>query len=797
MCIAEKPSVAKEIAQIIGATKRNNGYYEGNGYQVTWTFGHLCTLKEPKDYHQSLKAWNMATLPIVPPRFGIKLIKNSGVKEQFEVIKKLVGAADQIINCGDAGQEGELIQRWVLTHAKNTKPIQRLWISSLTEEAIREGFLKLKDSALYDKLYYAGSSRAIGDWLLGINATRLYTMKYAPRGTVLSIGRVQTPTLAMIVSRFLEIENFVSTDFWELKTTYRQVVFNSDQGKIEDEQKAHELLEKLKNKELEILDYQQKEGKEAAPKLFDLTSLQVECNKKLNLSAEDTLKIAQKLYEKKYLTYPRVDTRFLPDDIYPKVAGILKSMTGYSELIAPLLGKPIRKSKAVFNTKKVTDHHAIIPTHVTAIGLYGDEQDVYEMVAKRFIANFYPDCIVSKTTVKALVDQVNFKATGKQIVSTGWRVVYGQEEVEDEEDKNPKDESSQLLPLFEVGEKGAQEAFTEKKQTSPPKLYTEATLLRAMETAGKTVDDEKLREAMKENGIGRPSTRANIIETLFKRKYIERQRKNIVPTTIGQQLIGTIKSDLLKSPELTGNWEKKLRDIENGSYDVKVFLEEMKQFVAEVVFEVKKDHYSSRIVVEQEDTKKPNSTPPNSQANPPDAKALTCPKCKKGQILTGTSAYGCSGYKTGCEFRIPMEMGGKKLTSTHLSDLVSKQKTKLIKGLLIGGAKKNGSLLLTKEFNIEFKEKAPTPWHCPVCQKGTVVKGNKAYGCNRYSEGCHFVIPFLYYQKKLTQKQVESLVLKGRTPLIKGFKNEAGRIADGRIVIGKDNKIEIVIEKKH
>ena len=781
MCIAEKPSVAKEIAHVLGAKNRHNGYFEGNGYSVTWTFGHLCTLKEPRDYHEQLRYWNIDNLPILPTNFGIKLIKNSGVKEQFEVIKKLCTEAEEVINCGDAGQEGELIQRWVLNHAGNKKPVKRLWISSLTEEAIREGFQNLKDEKDYTKLYYAGTSRAIGDWLLGINATRLYTLKYAPKGTVLSIGRVQTPTLALIVNRHAEIENFVSKDYWELKTKYRDVIFSSTLGKIDNEEKVTEIIQQLENSTFEILDYEKKKGKESAPKLFDLTSLQVEANKKFNLSADETLKIAQSLYEKKFLSYPRVDTRYLPDDIYPKVPGILQSMNAYSDLAAPLLQEKIRKSKNVFDNKKVTDHHAIIPTNVTANGLYGSEEKVYDLVAKRFLANFYPDCIISKTTVKGKAVETNFKTTGKQILEPGWRVIYGKEKIEDDSKDSKKEETpTQLLPEFTVGENGPHKAFSEKKQTKPPKLFTEATLLRAMETAGKQVDDEEMRELMKENGIGRPSTRANIIETLFKRKYISKQRKSIIPTITGQQLIGTIKHDIIKSPELTGNWEKKIRDIELGTYDVKLFMKEMNAFVREVVTHVKMDQNS--IKIEQADTTK-------SKKKTTSKKEAVCPKCEKGSIMEGKTAFGCSQFKEGCDFRVPIIIASKKLTLTHINQLIQKGKTNVIKGFEISGKKKNGQLILTSDFNVELEEQKEVKLACPVCEKGEILKGKTAYGCSSFKEGCTFKIPFVVYEKKLTKTQVDALLKKKTTNLIKGFKINGEKV-NAKIVLNDDNQLK-------
>lgn len=586
VCVAEKPSVAKDLALIVGANQRKDGYFEGNNYQVTWTYGHLCTLKEPKDYLPEWKFWDLRMLPMIPSKFGIKLMEDEGIKKQFHVIKRLVENCEYVVNCGDAGQEGEVIQRWVLHLAKCKVPIKRLWISSLTEEAIKEGFQNLKDSADYFKLYAAGNARAIGDWLLGINATRLFTKKYGQPKQVLSIGRVQTPTLAMIVNRYLEIINFQSQDYWELRTVYRETEFNSVLGKISKEEKANYALEKISNEPFTILSFEQKEGREKPPKLFDLTSLQVETNKKFAFSAEQTLKLIQSLYEKKLVTYPRVDTTYLPDDLYPKVSGILSKLTSYNTLTAPLLAKKITKSKQVFDDKKVTDHHAIIPTGVNSAGISPDEQKVYDLITKRFISVFFPDCKVSHTTVIGEVLKLEFKATGKQILSPGWRIVYNEE-------TQSKQSDEKLIPVFVKGESGPHEPRVELKKTSPPKYFTEATLLRAMETAGKQVADEELRELLKDNGIGRPSTRANIIETLFRRNYIERKKKNIIPTNTGVELIELIENDTLKSPELTGDWEKKLRMIERGNFEPDQFRKELIELVVnltnEVLFERKEN----------------------------------------------------------------------------------------------------------------------------------------------------------------------------------------------------------------
>ena len=584
VCIAEKPSVAKEIADILGARSRHDGYYEGNGYQVTWTFGHLCTLKEPHDYTPMWQKWSLGSLPMIPPRFGIKLINDKGIEKQFAVIERIMQNADMIVNCGDAGQEGELIQRWVMQKAQVKCPVKRLWVSSLTEEAIREGFATLKDQSEYQALYEAGLSRAIGDWLLGMNATRLYTIKYGKNRQVLSIGRVQTPTLALIVKRHLEIANFVPQPYWELKTVYRDTTFSVTEGRFDSEEKGREALEKITGEPFTVTDVTAKNGTELPPKLYDLTSLQVDCNKKFGLSADQTLQTIQSLYEKKVTTYPRVDTTFLSDDIYPKCTNILKGLRDYQTLTMPLMDKPLIKSKKVFDNKKVTDHHAIIPTGVYPQGLTDLEKKVYNLVATHFIAVFYPDCKFRTTTVLGESAGVEFKTSGKVITEPGWRVVFAGEPSDEEKEKE------NILPDFVKGENGPHTPGLAEKWTQPPKNYTEATLLRAMETAGKLVEDEELRDAMKENGIGRPSTRAAIIETLFKRNYIKREKKNIVATPTGIELIGLIRNELLKSAELTGRWEKKLRDIEKKQYEAKTFIEELKEMLNEVVNSVLRDN---------------------------------------------------------------------------------------------------------------------------------------------------------------------------------------------------------------
>jgi len=593
VCIAEKPSVAKEIADVLGAKSKHDGYFEGNGYQVTWTFGHLCTLKEPHDYTSNWKSWNLGSLPMIPPRFGIKLIDDKGIEKQFKTIEWLFKNAQGIVNCGDAGQEGELIQRWVMQKAGVTCPVKRLWISSLTEESIREGFSKLQDQQDFKLLYEAGLCRAIGDWLLGMNATRLYTIKYRNPATrqVLSIGRVQTPTLALVVNRQIEIEQFKPEQYWELKTTYRDTLFASAKGKFTVKADAQTLLESIENLPFEITDVTRKEGKDYAPRLFDLTSLQVECNRKYSMSADDTLKTIQSLYEKKITTYPRVDTQFLSDDIYPKCPKILEGIKDYAEFTVPLAGRKLPKTKRVFDNSKVTDHHAIIPTGVHPSALSDMERKVFDLVARRFIAVFYPDCQYAQTTVMGKSGTVEFKATGREILVPGWRVLFDKDKSDDRKD----DDEERILPSFTPGESGPHRPELLEKWTQPPKPYTEATLLRAMETAGKTVSDEELRDAMKENGIGRPSTRAAIIETLYKRSYMRKEKKNIIPTPTGRSLIGIIHEDLLKSAELTGIWEKRLRDIERGNYSSAQFIDELKQMVSGIVNQVLSDN-SSRLL---------------------------------------------------------------------------------------------------------------------------------------------------------------------------------------------------------
>ena len=678
VCIAEKPSVARDIARILGATAQHNGYMEGNGYQVTWTFGHLCTLKEPDDYTPLWKRWSLAALPMIPQRFGIKLIEDEGIRKQFAVIESLMQAADGIINCGDAGQEGELIQRWVMQKAQAKCPVKRLWISSMTDEAIREGFNTLKDQQEYQPLYLAGLSRAIGDWLLGMNATRLYTLKYGQNRQVLSIGRVQTPTLALIVNRQKEIDGFKPEPYWVLSTVYRDTLFTATKGKFTSKEEGEQSFAKIADKPFTVTDVQKKAGKEAPPHLYDLTSLQVDCNKKFSMSAETTLNVIQSLYEKKLTTYPRVDTQYLSDDIYPKCPATLRGLRGYEQLTMPLLGKPLAKSKKVFDTSKVTDHHAIIPTGVPAQSLTDLEQHVYDLVARRFISAFYPDCKFSTTTVTGAVDDVEFKVTGKQITDPGWRVVYGKDTPTADGDNAKQQDEERTLPAFAKGESGPHAPTLTEKWTTPPKYYTEATLLRAMETAGKFVEDEELRAALKENGIGRPSSRANIIETLFKRRYIRRERKNIVATPTGIELIDTIREELLKSCELTGIWEKKLRDIEHRKYDAGQFINELKQQITTIVNDVLADNSNRHVtIMTDEDLKKKTrkkADQPRKKAQKPPKQATTnndtpqqtlpaddsivgkaCPACGKGHIIKGKTAYGCDRWKEGCTFRLPFK----------------------------------------------------------------------------------------------------------------------------------------------
>ena len=687
VCIAEKPSVARDIARILGATASRDGYMEGNGYQVTWTFGHLCELKEPNDYEGNWRYWTLAALPMIPRKFGLKLIPDRGIEKQFQTIAKLYANADEIVNCGDAGQEGELIQRWVMQMAHVKCPVKRLWISSMTDEAIREGFANLKEEKRYERLYLAGLSRAIGDWLLGMNCTRLYTLMYRQQaGQVLSIGRVQTPTLALIVKRQKEIDNFKPEPYWVLSTIYRDTLFTATSGKFTSKEEGQGAFSIIEGKPFEIVSVQKKQGKEPAKQLYDLTSLQVDLNRKYGFSAEMSLNLIQGLYEKKLTTYPRVDTQYLSDDIYPKCPGILNGVSQYAEagrkpyleIIKNLaaISKTLPKSKRVFDTSKVTDHHAIIPTGQVPTGLTDVEKKVYDLIAKRFIAVFYPDCKFSTTSVVGKVDKVEFKASGKEILSQGWRAVYSSDEISDSSTKNAA--TDKILPSFVKGESGQHKPTLTEKMTVPPKHYTEASLLRAMETAGKLVDDEELSAAMKENGIGRPSSRAGIIETLFKRHYIRRDKKNLVATPTGIQLIDIIHEKLLTSVELTGIWEKKLREIEQNKYDAATFIKELKDQVARIVSDVMHDN-SGQLIAYGEDSKPKEKTKPTGKTNSKSvakttvkstAKAVAkstrkpriivkegdvCPKCKQGRIIKGKTAYGCSRWKEGCDFRAPFE----------------------------------------------------------------------------------------------------------------------------------------------
>ncbi len=697
LCIAEKPSVAREIAKLLGANIKKQGYIEGNGYYITWTFGHLCELKEPSEYNKDWKRWGIGYLPMIPEKFGIRVKKNDGIERQFKIIESLVQKSDEVINCGDAGQEGELIQRWVLQKANCKVPIKRLWISSLTEEAMKEGFENLKDGAKFDSLYAAGSMRAIGDWLLGLNATRLYTLKYGNGKDVLSVGRVQTPTLSLIVERQKEIEDFVPETYFEIKTIYRDTEFSATKYKFKEneKEKGETLVEEIKDKELKITSFTRKKGKEHPPKLFDLTALQVAGNKKYGFSADETLKYIQTLYEKKLTSYPRVDTTYLTNDIYPKIKGILQKLEPYKVMVEPILKDKIRKSKKVFDDKKVTDHHAIIPTGVMPRNLSLPEKQVYDLITRRFISVFYPDCIVSNTTVVAKVEKIEFKATGKQILEDGWRVLY-------KKDSKKKEEA--IMPDFTKGEKGPHVPSLKSKTTTPPKYYTEATLLRAMETAGKQVDNEELRELMKENGIGRPSTRASIIETLFRRRYITKEKKNLHATVTGVQLIGTISNDMLKSAELTGLWEKKLRQIEKGEVTSKDFMQELKAMVKDVVETVKRSQSKKIEIVKDPEEEKALKEPQkrSRKVDYDNKNPITCPKCKSAKIIRGKKAYGCSGWKDGCKFVVPFELYGKKLTEKQAHTLLTKGKTPKMKGLKMHDKKFEAKLILDENFQIKF-----------------------------------------------------------------------------------------------
>lgn len=734
VCIAEKPSVAKDIARVLGANHSQNGYMEGNGYQVTWTFGHLCELKSPDEYTDSWKRWTLASLPMIPNKFAIRLKEDEGIKKQFEIIKKLFADADEIVNCGDAGQEGELIQRWVMQKAGVKCQVKRLWISSMTDEAIREGFKNLKPQEEYHNLYMAGLSRAIGDWLLGMNCTRLYTLKYGQnrpyaqtngivkKSQPLSIGRVQTPTLALIVKRQLEIEKFVPEPYWVLSTLYRNVSFQATKGKFKTKDEGVKALEDVINEEFYIKAVNEKNGTEAPPRLYDLTALQVDCNKKFGFSADLTLNIIQSLYEKKYTTYPRVDTTFLSDDVYKQCPATLKGLRGYEAFTKPLEATKLVKRKKVFDSSKVTDHHAIIPTGQPAMNLTDMERKVYDLVARAFIAVFYPDCKFKSTVVLGNAGPVEFKATGKVITSPGWRAVYPKNQDNDnnetnEQDNKSADQKEQTLPEFTIGEHGPHKPELLEKQTQPPSYYTEATLLRAMETAGKTVDNEELRDALKENGIGRPSTRAAIIETLFKRKYIKRVKKRIEATITGVELIQLIHEELLKSAELTGIWEKKLREIDKGNYNPKLFIDELKQMVNSIVYAVLSDNSNRRVSVEPE--KKDNKT---------SRKKGTTKEGKKDNPSSASTTLGHSANDT------------NPATNSQPRQVVAGFQPKKMK-TSAKSQKANVGSNVESNNNVNNKDE----WiglPCPVCGQGFIVKGKTAYGCSRWKEGCTYRYPF-------------------------------------------------------
>ncbi|TGE14062.1 type IA DNA topoisomerase [Hymenobacter elongatus] len=838
VCIAEKPSVAREIAHVLGASRKMDGYFEGNGYQVTWTFGHFCQLREPEDYRPEWKRWSIHDLPMMPEQFGIKLMRrDDGVVRQFNVIKNLLAGAEEVINCGDAGQEGEVIQRWVLMEAKYRKPFKRLWISSLTEEAIRQGFANLREGSEFDNLYQAGKSRAAGDWLLGLNATRLFTLKYAAgQKQVLSIGRVQTPTLALLVDRYHEIQNFRPEPYWVLRTEYRGTMFSHiaplKKGKDDDEpdekarlkargyfvsqEEADAAMAAVTGAPLTVTGVEIKKALESPPSLFDLTSLQVQCNNQLGLSAEETLKTVQALYEKKVVSYPRVDTTFLPDDQYPKIAGIMKGLGAYSGLTQPLLAAKIKKSPKVFNNNKVTDHHAIIPTGASAGGLGGTESSVYDIIVRRFLAAFYPDCEVSNTTVTAEAAGHPFRVRGRQILSPGWRIVYGDPAAQQapstaKPGEGDDDVVSTVLPSFEKGESGPHKPRLDQKVTQPPRDYTEAMLLRGMETAGRNIDDEEMRQAMKENGIGRPSTRAAIIETLFKRGYIRREKKRILPTPTGVELIGLIRNPTLKSAELTGQWERKLRQIEAGNLDSALFLDELKALVREMVQEVKQDGSRRSITVLGAEISgaTPAATLPAKPvaATPAVPGSLgACPACKAGHILKGKTAFGCSRWREGCAFRLPVQFEGKNLTDKQVAALLAKGRTPVIKGYFDdAGAKFDAAVRLTPQHALELaraaESKPTTPADpgqipCPVCKLGTMLKGKAAWGCSRFREDCQFRAPFEWGGKTLTDSQMNQLLRKGKTGVIRGFLSaRTGDRYEAALQVSAEGRIEPVFEK--
>ena len=781
VCIAEKPSVAKEIANVIGAKTRRDGYFEGNGYQVTWTFGHFCTLLPPEGYKPQWKRWDLNTLPMLPDHFQTKLMKDKGVQKQFKIIKGLFKKASLVINCGDAGTEGELIQRWVIKEAAYKGAVQRLWISSLTSEAIRKGFEDLQPASKFDNLFYAASSRAIGDWLLGMNATRLYTLKYGGFKQVLSVGRVQTPTLAMLVKRHQEIRDFVPKAYWELHTEYRKVTFKNTTGKFDNPEEGQELLEKITGKDLFITKVEKKDGKEYAPKLYDLTSLQVHCNNKYGLTADRTLKVVQKLYEMKVVSYPRVDTTYLPEDVHPKVPGILKNLTNYSQFTEPILKGKIKKSKKVFDDKKVTDHHAIIPTGEQQ-HLNGEQQQVYDMIVRRFLAVFLPDCKVAKTSVEAEVESVKFVAKGKEIIDEGWRVLYPKKDKSTNESDDKENDDDKDLPSFKEGEQGPHQPSFLEKMTKAPAYYTEASLLRAMESAGRQVDDEELRELMKANGIGRPSTRANIIETLFRRKYTYRRKKQELPTELGIQLIETIKNQLLISAELTGQWEKRLKEIELGTYSPKPFIQDMKKMVDDLVTEVRMEQNVSRFVAAPSNSysksagksKGTRKTSRQSGKTATSKVSMQCPKCAQGTVMKGKTRYGCTRYKEGCEFAIPFVFMGKKISDNQVKRLVDKGSTVQLKGFKDSDGKVDGTVVFGDKKQLVLKQSGGTGGSartvkpvssempaCPKCKKGKLIKGKAAYGCSLWKTGCDFKYSFADIKKNASgQKLTKDLVLK-------------------------------------
>ncbi|MGO5088947.1 DNA topoisomerase 3 [Segatella copri] len=745
VCIAEKPSVAKDIARIIGATTARDGYMEGNGYQVTWTFGHLCELKEPDDYTPMWKHWSLSALPMIPQRFGIKLINDEGIKKQFATIEKLMQAADSIINCGDAGQEGELIQRWVMQKAQAKCPVKRLWISSMTDEAIKQGFQELKDQGEYQSLYLAGLSRAIGDWILGMNATRLYTLKYGQNRQVLSIGRVQTPTLALIVNRQKEIDNFVSEPYWVLATIYRDTQFTATSGKFTSKEEGEKAFSTIAGKPFTVTDVSKKKGNEAPPHLYDLTSLQVDCNKKFAYSADITLKLIQSLYEKKYTTYPRVDTQFLTDDIYPKCPQILNgvsqakiaSQQKYLPLIQQLAatGKKLPKSKKVFDNSKVTDHHAIIPTGVPPTGLTDMEANVYDLIAKRFISVFYPDCKFSTTTVLGEVinedgpkpEKIEFKVSGKEILEPGWRVVYAKDakNADDDDADNANGNDEKTLPSFVKGESGDHQPTLTEKWTTPPKYYTEATLLRAMETAGKFVEDEELRAALKENGIGRPSSRAGIIETLFKRHYIRRQRKNLMATPTGIELIDTIHEELLKSCELTGIWEKKLRDIEHKTYDPAEFINGLKEQINQIVIDVLSDNSSRRVTIMTEEDLKKKPEKKKTAAKKAEAKKMPAKK-KDEATAQNVDAQNVDAQNVDAQNVDAQNADAQNVDAQNVD--AQNADTQNAAAQPVSAPQTPADPMVGKP--------------CPLCGKGVIIKGKTAYGCSNWKSGCQYRQPF-------------------------------------------------------